>query len=102
MESRAEDITDQNVEEFANILVKQYQDTASLFPHNVAFVLVGGDFTFNMDIEFQQQYVNYKKLIDYVNSHPDKYKNTKLKFGTPTEYFEEILKRMNGQFPTLG
>jgi alpha-mannosidase len=41
-------------------------------------------------------------LIDYVNSHADKYKNAKLKFGTPTEYFQEISKRMNGEFPSLG
>lgn len=102
VESRAEDITTENVEKYADLLVKQYQDTASLFPHNVAFVLVGGDFTYNVDIEFEQQYVNYKKLIDYVNSHPDKYKNAKLKFGTPSEYFEEISKRMNGNFPSLG
>jgi hypothetical protein len=68
----------------------------------VAFVLVGGDFTYNNDLEFHQQYVNYKKLIDYVNSHADKYKNAKLKFGTPTEYFQEISKRMNGEFPSLG
>lgn len=100
-ESRAEDITDQNVQGLADILVKQYQDTASLFPHNVAFVLVGGDFTYNVELEFQQQYVNYKKLIDYVNSHGDRYKNTKLKFGTPSEYFEEIFQRMDGQFPSL-
>lgn len=100
-ESWAEDITNENVERFANILVKQYQDTASLFTHNVAFVLIGGDFTFNQDIEFDQQYVNYKKLIDYVNSNGAKYKNTKLKFGTPSEYFEEISKRMNKNFPTL-
>lgn len=101
VESRAEDITDENVEKLADILVKQYQDTASLFTHNVALVLVGGDFTYNMDIEFEQQYVNYKKLIDFVNSHGERYKNAKLKFGTPTEYFEEISKRTNNKFPTL-
>lgn len=101
VESQAEDINDHNVQIFSDLLIKQYQDTASLFSHNVALVLVGGDFTYNNPIEFGQQYENYLRLINYVNSNKDRYKNASLQFGTPSEYFREISNRMNGDVPSI-
>lgn len=101
IESYADAITDSNVEKYADILTQQYQDTASLFPHNVALVLIGGDFEYSNAIEFSQQYDNYQKLITYVNSNPERYNNATLHFGTPSEYFNEILLRTNVDFPSL-
>jgi alpha-mannosidase len=101
IESQAEDITDENVQKYADLLLKQYRDTASLFPHNVALVFIGGDFTFNNPLEYQQQYDNYNKLISFVNANKNLYKNATIQFGTPSDYFEEVSKRMQGKFPTL-
>ena len=50
-------------------------------------------------IEWDQQYSNYKLLIDYINSRKSEY-NTEVIFGTPKDYFREIRKRME-HFPSL-
>lgn len=50
-------------------------------------------------MEWDQQYTNYKILLDYINGRKDKY-NAEVVFGTPRDYFKEIEKRME-KFPTL-
>ncbi|KAG5682694.1 hypothetical protein PVAND_012029 [Polypedilum vanderplanki] len=101
-ERRSPNINRTNIESNANQLVQQYSKTASLFPHNVALVLLGGDFTYSRDAEFDQQYSGYKKLIDYVNLHSKtKYNGATLQFGTPHDYFNEIKKRQGHNFPSL-
>lgn len=82
-------------------LIGQYGRTASLFPHNVALVFVGGDFTFSQINEFNQEYEGYKKLIEFINTNSDRYNGAKAQFGTPSEYFHEIQKRQGGKFPSL-
>lgn len=49
--------------------------------------------------EWDQQYTNYAKLIDYINNNKEVYK-TEISFGTPKDYFNAILQRYD-QFPTL-
>ena len=47
-----------------------------------------------------QQYSNYKKLMDYINGHPEKFAGAQVNWGTPRQYFEEIRRRQD-HFPTL-
>ncbi|XP_076365138.1 alpha-mannosidase 2-like isoform X2 [Tachypleus tridentatus] len=102
-ESKASRITKDNVHDKAKLLVGQYGRMASLFPHNVALALLGDDFRFNHDIEWDQQYRNYKVLFEYINSQEDW--NVEIQFGTLNDYFQEVhqrMKKLNGdQYPTL-
>lgn len=97
---KAQFITDENIEAKADLLLEQYAKAATLFPHNVAFVPLGDDFRYNREKEVEQQYSNYKKLIDFINAHPERYNNTKISFGVPRDYFEEINRRYQA-FPHL-
>lgn len=96
---KAQFITPENIESKADLLMEQYSRTASLFPHNVALIPVGDDFRYNKDKEMEQQYTNYKKLIDYINENRNKYK-AEISFGTPKDYFNAIKERYD-KFPTL-
>ncbi|KAI4465181.1 alpha-mannosidase [Holotrichia oblita] len=96
---KAQPITDKNVKEKSELLLEQYARTGSLFPHNVVLMPLGDDFRYNIHYEWDQQFTNYIKLINYINSHKDVYK-AEVVFGTPNDYFEEIQKRYD-QYPTL-
>lgn len=82
-------------------LIEQYGKTASLFPHNVALVLVGGDFTYSKNDEFEREFQGYEKIIKYINENSEKFNKTTAHFGTPSEYFNEIQNRLGGEFPSL-
>lgn len=96
---KAQFITNENIEKKADLLLEQYSRAASLFPHNVALIPIGDDFRYNKEREVEQQYTNYKKLIDYINANKEKY-NTEIAFGTPKDYFRAIKEREK-KFPTL-
>ncbi|CAD6995978.1 unnamed protein product [Ceratitis capitata] len=96
---KAQFITEDNVESKAQVLLEQYSRTASLFPHNVALIPVGDDFRYNKEREVDQQYTNYKKLIDHIMANKRLY-NVDISFGTPRDYFNEI-RRRTASFPTL-
>ncbi|KAK9888622.1 hypothetical protein WA026_000851 [Henosepilachna vigintioctopunctata] len=96
---KAQEIVDKNIKQKSELLLEQYARTGSLFPHNVVLIPLGDDFRYNVLEEWDQQYKNYMKLINYINSNKDTYK-AEIKFGTPTDYFNEITKRYD-QFPTL-
>ncbi|CAG9863272.1 unnamed protein product [Phyllotreta striolata] len=96
---KAVPITNKNIKEKAELLLEQYARTGSLFTHNTVLMPLGDDFRYNVKEEWDQQYTNYMKLINYINGHSEKYK-AEITFGTPAMYFEEITKR-NAQFPTL-
>jgi alpha-mannosidase len=96
---KAQTITDKNIKEKSELLLEQYARTGSLFPHNVVLMPLGDDFRYNVAEEWDQQYTNYIKLIDYINANKDTYKAEVL-FGTPKDYFREITKRYD-QYPTL-
>lgn len=96
---KAQTITDKNIKEKSELLLEQYARTGSLFPHNVVLIPVGDDFRYNVIEEWDQQYTNYAKLIEYINANKDMYK-TEISFGTPKDYFDAIMKRYD-QFPTL-
>lgn len=96
---KAQTINEKNVKEKSELLLEQYSRTGSLFPHNVVLMPLGDDFRYNVEEEWDQQYTNYIKLIDYINAHKDVYK-AEVQFGTPADYFKEIMRRYD-QYPTL-
>lgn len=96
---KAQNINDKNVKQKSELLLAQYARTGSLFPHNVVLMPIGDDFRYNHEIEWDQQYNNYAKLVEYINANKETYK-TEISFGTPKDYFDEILKRYEN-YPTL-
>lgn len=96
---RAVPIDQQNVKQKADTLMEQYERTGSLSPHNVILVPLGDDFRYDQDVEWEQQYRNYKLLMDYINGHKEVY-HAEVVFGTPNDYFQEVRNRMS-EFPTL-
>lgn len=98
--AKAVEIDSANIDRKCKTLVGEYSRTGSLFPHNVVLMPLGDDFRYNVEVEWDQQYVNYKKIMDYVNSHKLDFDNTEIVFGTVKDYFEEIVKRYS-KFPKL-
>ncbi|CAG0918464.1 unnamed protein product [Notodromas monacha] len=96
---RATEIDANNIRDKATTLVEEYRRTASLFPHNVVLVPVGDDFRFDHSQEWDQQFKNYEKLVDYVNGNKDIY-NADIKFGTVKDYFKAV-REWTKDFPTL-
>ena len=60
-------VTAANLKERSETLLEQYGKTGSLFPHNVVLVPLGDDFTYDHENEWDQQYSNYKMIMDYIN-----------------------------------
>ncbi|KAH7642306.1 alpha-mannosidase 2-like protein [Dermatophagoides farinae] len=93
-ESTATPLNATNLETKAKKIIKQYSKLGSLFSHNVALVLLGDDFRYNFDIEWQQQYKNYMLLMDYINSNGKKFNDTEITFGTIEDYFTTVNDRL--------
>jgi alpha-mannosidase len=91
---------DATLQSFADTLMEEYSRSASLFPHNVFLSIVGGDFRYDMEYEFDVQY-SYMKIAEFVNSHPERYNNAKIQFGTPKDYFKLVRERTKNSFPSL-
>ncbi|CAG7824959.1 unnamed protein product [Allacma fusca] len=92
-------ITKGNVKSKAELLLEQYGKTASLFPHNVAMISLGDDFRFDKTQEWDQQYLNYMKLFEYINSNFELY-GAEVKFGTLADYFKAVKERQS-DFPSF-
>nr|XP_027198614.1 alpha-mannosidase 2-like [Dermatophagoides pteronyssinus] len=93
-ESTATFLNATNIDNKAKKIIKQYSKLGSLFTHNVALVLLGDDFRYNFDIEWQQQYKNYMLLMDYINSNGNKFNDTEITFGTVDDYFVAVNERL--------
>ena len=81
-------ISDRNVGDRARMLLDQYRKKSQLYKTDVVLAPLGDDFRYDSAREWDLQYQNYKKIMDYINSTPEL--NAEVKFGTLEDYFSAM------------
>lgn len=93
-----EEITDENVVQKAQLLLDQWRKKSTLYKTRSLLVPLGDDFRYTTIGEWEDQYKNYKKLFNYLNSRKDLF--VQAKFATLGEYFDSVHQE-NQMFPSL-
>jgi len=81
-------ITDGNVAERSATLLDQYRKKSELYKTNAVLIPLGDDFRWDGEREWDDQYHNYQKIMDYVNADPSL--NAEIHWGTLTDYFKAV------------
>ncbi|XP_060596328.1 alpha-mannosidase 2-like [Ruditapes philippinarum] len=87
-QSRVEAITEANVEKRSRTIVDQWKKKAMLFKGNVVLVPLGDDFRYQTAKEWDEQFTNYLKLFEYINSNTNL--GVQAQFGTLSDYFRIV------------
>lgn len=89
-------VNSNNVEERSFLLLDQYRKKSQLYGgdhnHNIVLAPLGDDFRWQDMKEAHNQFDNYEKLMEYMNSRQDW--NVNIRFGTLKDYFE-LLEQQN-------
>ena len=76
-----------NLNKLAEELLGQYRKSAKLYQTSALLVPLGDDFTWGTQKEWDLQYKNYKKLIQFINKN---YRGVEIRFGTLEDYFRLV------------
>ncbi|CAL1536288.1 unnamed protein product [Lymnaea stagnalis] len=87
-ESRARELTDENLAQSAEILHDQYRSKSRFYRYSTILVPIGDDFRYDKELEWDQQYENYEKLIQFMNSKQEW--NVNVQWGTLQDYFQLV------------
>lgn len=88
-------IDNNNVAQRSRMLVDQYKKKAQLYRTKVLFVPLGDDFRYETTFDTHEQFSNYQRLMDYINSHPEI--KAKVQFGTLSDYFNALYKATDAE-----
>ncbi|KAL8600465.1 hypothetical protein ACOMHN_044930 [Nucella lapillus] len=101
--TQAQSVTEGNVKQLSEHLYKQFRQKAFFYQFNTILVPLGDDFRYDRELEWDQQYGNYSRLMKYMNARSDW--KIKVRFGTLQDYFQltrrqQLTKKFVGRTPS--
>jgi hypothetical protein len=87
-----------NVQERTDTFLDILMQRAQFYRTQHVMVPMGGDFTFQ---NASMQFANMDRMMQYVQSHPERYHGTSLRYSTPSDYKEAVLNAMAATNQTM-